>query len=179
MSAFEEWLSFYSSAFAYWLSQNHPKERNLLYSLLEDKRSHCIFYESLLLDFLIHHPRRIEEFRLYHALFRLCYGYFAKRMVTTMSHVAQRRELPQLFSSHFRSFTNHRGRALWERAQTRASLKPSALRRIWHLTFGTLRTGIAGVVALIVAPLALLWPAKQGPTLPEHVPELLEQTKAA
>ncbi len=179
LTAFEEWLSFYSSTFAYWLSQHRPKEKNLLHSLIEDKRSHCIFYECILLESLIQHPNRIEEYRLYHRLFNLFYGFMARRMVKTVAHVSQRPELTGLFATHFKAFTSHRSQALWDRAQARNKINHSAWRRVLRMAVGTVSLFAMSGLGLLIAPVALLVPIKHPPTTEEEIPELLPHGKAA
>ncbi len=180
LTAYDEWLSFYASTFAAWLCQGRPTEHNMLYSLVEDKRSHCVFYESLLLAFLQEHPRRITEFRLYHKIMQRFYTELAENMAETIGQVAKRAELPALFGSHFHAFTEHRSQALWERALTRTHLKRTWWRRLAHGCLGAGRVLGTLFITLAIAPFALIWPQWMTTTQPfEEYPELLPQHKAA
>ncbi len=179
LAVYEEWLGFYASAFSYWLCQKRPQERNLLYSLVEDKRTNCIFYESRLLDYLIQHPNRRQEFRLIHLSFRFFYSYLARRMVATTSHVSKQKNLPAQFDKYFLSFTKHRITALAERAQARIPEASSWPVRVLQSVWTSISLVIHGLATLVTAPFALVWPQRSRPVPFEEIDDLLDAKQAA
>lgn len=179
VAAYEEWLGFYASAFAYWICEPLPRERNLLYTLLEDKRSHAIFYESLMLDYLINHPARRQEFKVYQAVFKPIYSYLTRHMVGTMAHVSHQKDLPEQFAKRFGVFTNHRIRALWERAEARAPSGQGIIAQVCYRILGVASLVFHSMVAIMASPWALMWPSRHFPALEDEVHSLLKKERAA
>lgn len=178
VAAYEEWLGFYASAFAYWMCDKLPEQRNLLYTLVEDKRSHAIFYESLMLDYLINHPHRRAEFRVYQWFMRPLYAHLTRQMVMTMAHVAHHKELPKLFAKRFETFTDRRIRALWERAEARAPESHHMLPQLGYWTLALFSAMSNFFVALLAMPWAMMWPSREFPALEDEVHSLLKAERA-
>lgn len=179
VATYEEWLGFYCSDFAAWICRTMPKERSVISSFVEDKRSHCIFYESLLLDYLMQHPRQRGEFRIYRFFLRSFYSYITHHLVKTMAHVAHRKDLPAQFTKTFRAFTDHRAQALMERAETRAPVPRSIFQRLVHHFIGLGSFSIHLFLAVLASPIALLWWTHDVPTLEAQQESLLERGQTA
>lgn len=177
--AYEEWLGFYASAFAYWLYDAVPQNRNALYSLVEDKRSHAVFYESLVLDHLAHHLWRRAEMRIFQRVFRALYVNMTRHMLQRMSEVTHRKELPQQFAAYFAAFTDHRFDALWQRAETRAPGAQSLGRRLLSYALGTLKLTVYSGTACLLFPLAFILPMRELPAREEEMGSLIESTHGA
>lgn len=178
IATYEAWLSFYASAFARWVCNDMPEQRNLLFTLVEDKRSHAVFYESLMLDYMLQHPGRRAEIKVYQGIMGPFYAFLTRHMVTTMAHVSHQKKLPANFEQRFKQFTKQRFRALWERAEARAPAKRGFLLNVGSALLGVMSLLFHGAVALFALPWALLWPSREFPALEDEVHGLLSSHRA-